>query len=77
MANKYAQYSLNKNPYKEARKRRKGQRSLYNSCIKKKKYRSERVAEEVIRDALNDRGASLRWYDCELCGSIHLTKKGL
>lgn len=75
MANKYAKYSLNKNPYKEAKRVTGSHHKLYYSCIKKKKYLSEKLANKIIAEALEARGVELRAYDCDFCGHIHLTKK--
>lgn len=74
MANKYEKYSLKQNPYKKKSGKYSGN-SLYYSCIKKRKYRSEKKAEEKITEIFFSRGVNLRSYVCDFCGYHHITKK--
>lgn len=44
------------------------------SCLRKKKYRSIKVAQEVAEKAFKERGVVLHCYYCNFCGCYHLTK---
>jgi len=44
-------------------------------CLKKKIYSSEGLAQKVIKDIKNDRGTSMRVYECNICGFYHITHR--
>lgn len=48
---------------------------MWRSCLRKKAYRSKRIAEKVAADIKQERGVTLYVYECPLCGKWHLTKK--
>lgn len=48
---------------------------LYRECIKKKRYRSLKLANEIAAQALKSRGVNLRVYGCPYCNGYHLTKQ--
>lgn len=43
-------------------------------CFSKKRY-SERVANEVVRKAKDERNVDLRIYRCPMCMGLHVTKQ--
>ena len=48
---------------------------MWRMCLRKKKYRSEYIANSVARQAKEKRGVTLYVYSCPICGYWHLTKK--
>lgn len=56
-----------------------GQRRLWESCDKKRGYKSARHAHRAADRAAHKQGRSrelLRAYECRECFKWHLTKKG-
>lgn len=48
---------------------------LYTECLRKKKYKSEKMAKNVATKAKKDRNIELECYFCDHCGNYHLTRK--
>ncbi len=48
---------------------------LYTECLRKQKYRSEKLAEAVAKKAKKDRNVDLECYFCNHCGNYHLTRR--
>lgn len=48
---------------------------LADGCIRKKRYRTEGIAEQVAEKVLRERGAKVRAYYCPVCLGWHLTRK--
>lgn len=48
---------------------------MWRMCLRKKKYKSEFIANSVAQKVKEERGVILYSYCCPLCGYWHLTKK--
>ena len=48
-------------------------KTLVNSCLKKKRYNSEKAALDAINKVHKKRNTELRVYFCKLCLGYHLT----
>lgn len=48
---------------------------MWRSCLRKKMYRSRRIAEQTAKKIKEDRDVTLYVYECPICGYYHLTKK--
>ena len=50
-------------------------KSLVSSCLKKKRYKTEQIAQEAINRIRKKRKVNLRIYFCQKCLGYHLTSK--
>lgn len=50
-------------------------KSFVNSCLKKRRYRSAEIAQQVANKVKKERGTVLYCYWCRKCGSYHLTHR--
>lgn len=50
-------------------------KSWVNGCFSKNRYKSEKIALEVIDKINNERAVNLRAYSCHECLGWHLTSK--
>ena len=50
-------------------------KDLAHSCLRKKRYNSEQVAQEAINRIHKKRKTKLRVYFCKYCLGYHLTSK--
>ena len=55
------------------RKRSKHRRKVRYTCESKQKYRNWGHANNAAHHAFEERGVSLKIYQCELCNEYHLT----
>ena len=46
---------------------------IISQCVKKKKYRSQKLAQQVADKASKRAGKPLRVYYCGICQNYHLT----
>jgi hypothetical protein len=47
---------------------------FYKSCLKKKRYSTIKVAQQVKNKVFKERGLVLNIYHCDICNGYHLTK---
>jgi rubrerythrin len=50
---------------------------MYKMCLKKRKYKSEKIAQKYAKECDKKYGGTHRVYYCPLCGYYHLTTKEL
>lgn len=46
-------------------------------CLRKKRYPTQKIAEQIARRVEQERGTRLRVYECNTCFGFHLTSKGV
>lgn len=51
--------------------------AVISSCASKARYSSIEVADAVAVRCSAERGVALRSYVCDLCGGVHLTRRGV
>lgn len=50
-------------------------RKMYRMCMRKKKFSSQSVAQNIAKECDEKYGKTHRVYMCPLCGYYHLTTK--
>ena len=50
-------------------------KGLISSCLKKKRYKTEQIAQEAINRIHKKRKVNLRIYFCKECLGYHLTSR--